>query len=432
MGFGATPQGLSPLQGQVPFRRNGITCYTILTMGVFRAKLGLQLSTEKQRQNECKGGVGMAHVMKHTKAACGHMFKHYERAQDENGEYIKFGNQDIDKAFSGMNYNFAPDREISQGDFVRQRCSEVRMQNRKDVNVMCSWVVTLPKGMEKDERAFFAETYRFLSERYGKENVVSAYVHKDENQPHMHYAFVPVVEDKKRGGYKVSAKEAIDRKDLQTFHKDLDARMTKAFGRDVGILNEATKEGNKSIEELKRGTAAERISEANREAEQIIKATKAESHEILEAAREKVKKAQSGIESLEAKEKALQRKIEGLEGDFKARELKINEITAIRPQRTFTGSIKGVTVEDIENLKKTAIVSLKTVESVQNLTRECERLQRKYEALEQRQPSMMDKMRDAKEKSRLLEIEKAFNKLPEDTQKQLLTPSRSQSRGRER
>jgi hypothetical protein len=402
-------------------------------MGVFRAKLGLQLSTEKQRQNECKGGVGMAHAMKHTKAACGHMFKHYERAQDENGEYIKFGNQDIDTAFSGSNYNLAPDREISQGDFVRQRCSEVRMQNRKDVNVMCSWVVTAPQSLPNDDiHRFFSSTYDFLSDRYGKENVVSAYVHMDETTPHMHYAFVPVVEDKKRGGYKVSAKEAIDRKDLQTFHKDYDAHMTRVFGRDIGVQNEATKEGNKSIEELKRGTAAERISEANREAEQIIKATKAESHEILEAAREKVQKAQGGIESLEAKEKALQRKIQGLEGDFKARELKINEITAIRPQRTFTGSIKGVSVEDIENLKKTAIVSLKTVESVQNLTRECERLQRKYEALEQRQPSMMDKMRDAKEKSRLLEIEKAFNKLPEDTQKQLLTPSRSQSRGRER
>ena len=40
-----------------------------------------------------------------------------------------------------------------------------------------------------------------------KENVISAYVHFDEVTPHMHYAFVPVVEDKKKGGYKLSAKK---------------------------------------------------------------------------------------------------------------------------------------------------------------------------------------------------------------------------------
>ena len=75
-----------------------------------------------------------------------------------------------------------------------------------------------------------------------KENVISAYVHFDEVTPHMHYAFVPVVEDKKKGGYKLSAKEAITREDLRTFHKDLSNHMERVFGRDVGILNEATKE----------------------------------------------------------------------------------------------------------------------------------------------------------------------------------------------
>jgi len=375
----------------------------------------------------------VAHAMKHTRAVCGHMFKHYERAQDENGEYIKFGNQDIDTALSDMNYNLAPDREISQGDFVRQRCSEVRMQNRKDVNVMCSWVVTAPKDLPNDDlHRFFAVSYDFMTNRYGKGNVVSAYVHMDEASPHMHYAFVPVVEDKKRGGYKVSAKEAIDRKDLQTFHKDYDDYMTRVFGRDIGVLNEATKEGNKSIEELKRGTAAERISEAVREADRIITTAKASSHEMFENARERVKQAQGGIESLEVKEKALQRKIEGLESGLKARELKIKEICAIQPQRTITGAIKGVTVEDVENLKQTAIVSLKTVESVKSLSQECERLKQKCERLEKQMPSMMEKMRDAKEKSRLLEIEKVFKRLPEDVQKQLLAPSRAQDRGRER
>lgn len=370
------------------------------------------------------------------------MFKHYERAMSEDGEYIKFGNQDIDTAFSGTNYNLAPDRDISQGEFVRQRCAEVRMQNRKDVNVMCSWVVTAPKDLpHDDERTFFVRAYDFLSERYGKENIVSAYVHMDETTPHMHFAFVPVVEDKKRGGFKLSAKEAVDRKDLQTFHKDLDAYMTRVFGRDIGVLNEATKEGNKSIDELKRGTAAERISEANREAAQIVQEAtevavqaRETGRQILENARQKVEKAQGGIESLEAKEKALQRKIEGLEADVEGRVLKINEITAIQPQRTLTGAIKGVSLEDIENLKQTAIVSLRTTESVQSLTSENKRLKNRIANLESKQPSMKDRMEELKEKSRLLEVEKAFKRLPEDTQRQLMRASRTKDhdRGHER
>ena len=386
-------------------------------------------------QDECKGGFCLAHAMKHTRAASGHMFRHYERATDENGEYVKFGNQNIDTNFSGSNINFAPKRDISQGEFVRQRCAEVRMQNRKDVNVMCSWVVTLPDKINTDETLkFFGYVYGFLADRYGRENVVSAYVHRDESKDHMHFAFVPVVEDKKRGGYKVSAKEAIDRKELQTFHKDLDIYMTKIFGRDIGILNEATKDGNKSIEELKRSTALERISEANRQANQIIKnasheakelinmarETQTESCRMLENARERVEKAQSGIETLEVRKRVLERKIEGLEYDFNGRVLKINELTTIQPQRTLTGAIKGIRLEDIQNLKQTVVMSLKTLESVESLSQDNERLARKCETLEKQQPSIMDKMKEAQEKTRLQEIEKAFQRLPEDIQKQLL------------
>ena len=39
----------------------------------------------------------MANAQKYTRAACGHLAAHYERKRkDEKGEYIKFGNQDID------------------------------------------------------------------------------------------------------------------------------------------------------------------------------------------------------------------------------------------------------------------------------------------------------------------------------------------------
>ena len=81
--------------------------------------------------------------------------------------------------------------------------------------------ISISPDKEQVERLFFERTYRFLCDRYGEQNVISAYVHKDEKTPHMHFAFVPVTEDKKRGGEKVSAKEVITKNDLKTFHTDL-------------------------------------------------------------------------------------------------------------------------------------------------------------------------------------------------------------------
>ena len=199
----------------------------------------------------------MAHVMKFTKAACGHMFKHYERAMVD-GKYVNFGNACIDTEKSYLNYNLAAHQTELQGDFVKKRCSEVFCLNRKNVNVMCSWVVTQPNDIKPEEsRHFFEETYKFLSARYVADNVVSAYVHMDETTPHMHFAFVPIAHDKKKDRLTVSAKKVIDKKELQIFHNDLDKHIERVFGRRIGIFNDAvdfngrTEAGNLTIDELK-------------------------------------------------------------------------------------------------------------------------------------------------------------------------------------
>ena len=82
--------------------------------------------------------------------------------------------------------------------------------------------------------------------------MVSAWVHKDEaGQPHLHFCFIPVAIDKKKGIEKVSAKEVLTRRELQTIHKDMARYMEHIFGYDIGILNGTTIGGNKSITELK-------------------------------------------------------------------------------------------------------------------------------------------------------------------------------------
>lgn len=213
----------------------------------------------------------MAHKQKYIVSSVGHMFMHYDRSKTV---------PDLSNPVNtNLNYNLAnDDQPLKQLDFLHQRLSEIHVHNRKDVNVMVDWVVTMPKTLinSEDEKVFFKATYDFLNERYGKENVISAYVHKDEVTPHMHYSFVPAIEDKKRDGYKLSAKEVITRNDLRTFHGDLSKHLEKTFGRDVGILNEATKDGNKSIQELKRQSASERLEEATVKASKIV--SKADKH----------------------------------------------------------------------------------------------------------------------------------------------------------
>ena len=383
----------------------------------------------------------MANAQKYTRAACGHLAAHYERRKDEKGEYVKFGNQDIDPQKTHLNYNLGPRRGLEQIDFIRQRTTEARTLKRDDVNVMCSWVVTLPEyrhhnqslhvspDKEQVERLFFERSYRFLCDRYGEQNVISAYVHKDEKTPHMHFAFVPVKhgfkEDKKNPDIsteyrKVSAKEVLNRRELQAFHPALQRYVERELGHEVSILNEATKEGNKSIEELKRQTATERLQEANEKAAQIVS-----------KAREGVKVVEQDIQALEGKKTALEGEIEALEVKLQGRQLQIREVMEIKPEyeKGLFGSvkgIKGVTVSDIENLKATAIKGLEARDRLEKLTFE-------YERVKKLVPTMDERMRDAQDKIRLEQLEKAFQRLPEHIQKQLLpAKSKSHDRGRER
>lgn len=191
------------------------------------------------------------HVAKYNKSATGHLCAHYERRKNDKGEYVKFGNQDIDLSRTHLNYNLAPERD--QIEYIQQRTSEVKCQKRADVNVMCDWVVTVPKELDpKYHKYFFKASYDFLEQKYGKENVISAYVHMDETTPHMHFAFVPVVYDEKKEIHKVSAKQLLTKMELKRMHPELTRHIQSySWGKDINLINGATVNGNRSIEEMK-------------------------------------------------------------------------------------------------------------------------------------------------------------------------------------
>lgn len=191
----------------------------------------------------------MAHVEKYKASALGHMLAHYNRSTPAN--------KDIDRSRTEQNYNLAPERG-NLLKFIDARLADgVKVQQRADVIKLCDWVITMPRDLPAEkEQAFFANTYDFLVNKYGEKNVVSAYVHKDESTPHMHFAWLPIVQEKKNkkrlGQEKLSAKECITRSDLQKFHQQLQDYLEQKLNCQVKILNEATKDGNKSIADLKK------------------------------------------------------------------------------------------------------------------------------------------------------------------------------------
>nr|WP_180544679.1 MobV family relaxase [Bacillus thuringiensis] len=193
----------------------------------------------------------MAHVQKYTKGNVQGLSIHWDRKTENHS------NLDIDNERSDLNYDLC-EKEGDTLSRMNQRLSEIHALKRNDLKVCADWVVTLPENLkgisEKEQREFFEKTYEFLANRYGGEkNVLSANVHMDETTPHMHFAFMPVVWDEKKQREKVSAKEVLTRKELKTFHQDLDAFLKQEipYIYKEGILNDKTI-GVDTVKDLKK------------------------------------------------------------------------------------------------------------------------------------------------------------------------------------
>lgn len=283
----------------------------------------------------------MAHVAKYTAAAVGHMTNHYGRSSDDG---VKRSNENIDPKRTHLNYNLAPDREGGQVAFLQRRLSQVKVQKRADVNVLCDWVVTLPQGSytPDQERAFFQKSYDFLSAQYGESNVVSAYVHMDETQPHLHFAFIPVVPDRRRGGEKVSAKECITRANLNSFHSDFQSYLD-AHGEPglFPVINGATAGGNRTVKELQ---AERQIEKAQAAAEKEVRAAR----QAAQDARKELRAVQNKAEVAEERLRAAVAVSKGIQD--------VRQISPVR--RTLTGK-EVYRPEDLRSLKAAAELAKK-------------------------------------------------------------------------
>lgn len=123
------------------------------------------------------------HMETYSPADAGRLLAHYDR---------RIGARDhIDP--DGRIYNAAP----IIGD-IRARYGRLvdGLEIGSKTKPLADLIVTMPKGYDANQEAFFRAAYEALEERVGRWRVVCAYVHLDEPQaqPHMHFAFVPVVE----------------------------------------------------------------------------------------------------------------------------------------------------------------------------------------------------------------------------------------------
>ncbi len=176
----------------------------------------------------------MAHLQKYKSVATHAILDHCARSRSGT-----FERDNIDRSRTPQNLTLgASDPEAGKAAIL-DRIKTVKQSHTKitgkkvraDAVEFGDWIITAPQSLSEDlHQEFFKETFKFLQQRYGAENVPSGFVHLDESQPHMHCPIVP----EKAG--KLNGKAVFNRKDLQSFHGDLQNRLEKELGCRVEII----------------------------------------------------------------------------------------------------------------------------------------------------------------------------------------------------
>lgn len=190
-------------------------------------------------------------------------------------EIAHSSNTDIDPARSADNdYSLTPDHDgLTPFQYYRKRIAELYVYDpkRKDINTAFGWIVTLPKEITDpgDQQRFFSATADFLKDRYGEINTISIAIHRDESgQPHLHYIAIPAVANNLKSPdhpqeEKLCCKAVINRKELRSFHHDLQDYLTN---HDIAaaVHTGVTAGHNRTVKELKHATMAELRAEVQR------------------------------------------------------------------------------------------------------------------------------------------------------------------------
>lgn len=182
----------------------------------------------------------MAHIAKYKATSVGHMLAHYRRdassLERDNIDPKRVENDMVVGHYTNKDGRLVVGRVVPrEGEpnwgTVERRIERVneaqkaagKRATRKDAVVMADVVVTLPDNVRKgDEDRFFRLTYWYLSKKFGIENMMGGYVHKDEvlkdgtpARDHMHVPFTPILDGR------FNYKKMCPRSFYQSMHKEL-------------------------------------------------------------------------------------------------------------------------------------------------------------------------------------------------------------------
>ena len=195
-------------------------------------------------------------------------YKHNERKTKNHS------NKNIDSSKTELNYYLKKNElsYIKEFDKIKEKY-DLKGQIRSNSNIMCEMVFTSDQkffdkiGYEESKR-YFEESYKFICEykNLGEQNIISAVVHMDEDTPHMHLLFIPVIHTTDKQGNKIDKvccrdfwKGKNSYRDLQnSYFKHISE---KGFKLERGELVEVTNREHYSVQEYKRITNFENTKE---------------------------------------------------------------------------------------------------------------------------------------------------------------------------
>ena len=155
------------------------------------------------------------------------IYRHNER---KNKNY---SNNNIDKERSYLNYSIKIPKYRYDKEFDRLKEKyNLKGQIKTVSNIACEYIITSDKQFfeeigEEETKRYFETAYNFVAEykNLGEQYIMSAKVHMDEETPHMHLIFLPVVHTTDKKG------NNIDKLACSEFWKEKDSyrRLQDAF-----------------------------------------------------------------------------------------------------------------------------------------------------------------------------------------------------------
>ncbi|MBQ3414702.1 MAG: plasmid recombination protein [Clostridia bacterium] len=189
------------------------------------------------------------------------IFRHNER-RNKN-----YSNENIDKEKSYLNYSLKSPQYSYEKEFDRiKEKYNLKGQIKTVSNIACEYIITSDhdyfEGIgEEETKRFFETAYKFVSEYkdLGEQYIMSAKVHMDEQTPHMHLVFLPVVHTTDKKGISIDKlacsefwKEKDSYRQLQdAFYKYM---VENGFNLQRGLPKEETGREHYSVEEYKKIT----------------------------------------------------------------------------------------------------------------------------------------------------------------------------------